>query len=243
MNKLAYRNFFHFLCLAVLIFSGFICLAEEPVHNASTITATVPPAGAGPYRIGIGDDLEVKSFYNPELDEKATVRPDGKIALPLVGDIVAAGKTPEELANELTQKYSTELRQPQVSVLMRTFSAQRVYVAGQVNKAGLVPLAGPLTVLQAIAASEGFQQDARLDEVYVIRRGEGNRPMVAKVDLKAVMHGDIAQDMLLTAYDIVYVPRSRIANVNRWVDQYIRKMIPVDFTFAYRVDPFASKVP
>ena len=236
MNKLVSRNVFLFLCLTLLIFSGFICLAEEPVHPADTISATAVPAGAGQYRIAIGDDLEVKSFYNPELDEKATVRPDGKIALPLVGEIVAAGKTPDELSNELTQKYSAELKQPQVSVLMRTFNGQRVYVAGEVNKAGLIALAGPLTVLQAVATSGGFTGDARLDEVYVIRRGEGNRPTVAKVDLKAAMHGNISQDILLTAYDVVYVPRSRIVNVNRWVDQYMRKMIPVPFTLAYRLD-------
>ena len=236
MNKILYRNLFYFLCLAILIFSGFICSAQEPERNTTTATTSPASLPNTPYRIAIGDDLEVKSFYNPELDEKATVRPDGKIALPLVGDIVAAGKTPEELSNELTQKYSVELKQPQVSVLMRTFTGQRVYVAGEVNKAGLIPLAGPLTVLQAVAASEGFSSDARLDEVYIIRRGEGNRPMVAKADLKAAIHGDVSQDVLLHPYDIVFVPRSRIANVNRWVDQYIRKNIPIDFTFAYRLD-------
>jgi protein involved in polysaccharide export with SLBB domain len=242
MNKIMFRKVFHFLCLTVLIFSGFICLAQEPARNASTIP-NAPAAAAAPYRITVGDELEVKSFYNPELDEKVAVRPDGKISLPLIQEIVAAGKTPEELANELTQKYSAELRQPQVSVLMRTFAGQRVYVAGEVNKAGLIPLAGPLTVLQAVAASEGFTGEARLDEVYVIRRGEGNRPTVAKVDLKAAIHGDVSQDILLTPFDVVYVPRSRIANVNRWVDQYIRKNIPVDFTFAYRLDPSAVNNP
>ncbi len=178
------------------------------------------------YRIGVGDELDVKFAYNPELNEKVPVRPDGRISVPLAKQIKAAGLTTQEFEDLLSQKYATELKRPEVTVIVRGFNAQKVFVDGEVFRPTLVPLMGPLTTIQAIAQCGGFKDTARLSEVIVIRRTK-EKPEVTIVDLrKARNHEDSSQDILLMPFDIVYVPRSKIANVDLFVDLYIRRMIP-----------------
>ena len=99
---------------------------------------------------------------------------------------------------------------------------------------GLVPLVGYMTVLQAISQAGGVKDTARITEVIVIRRGADNKPLVIPVNVKKAIDGaDMSQDIILRPFDIVYVPKSAIANVNVWVDQYIRKNIPVYTGFYY----------
>ena len=85
-----------------------------------------------------GDQLEVKFFYNPELNEQVIVRPDGRISLQLANEIMVAGLTPLELTDLLKKKYSTEISKPEITIIVRTFTSQRVFVDGEVNRAGLV---------------------------------------------------------------------------------------------------------
>ncbi len=178
------------------------------------------------YRIGVGDELDIKFAYNPELNERIPVRPDGRISVPLAKQIKVAGLTTQELEDFLGKKYATELKRPEVTVIVRGFNAQKVFVDGEVTRPGLVPLMGPLTALQSIAQSGGFRDTARVTQVIVIRRTK-EKPVVSIIDLKkARSNKDISQDVLLMPADIVYVPRSKIANVDLFVDQYIRRMIP-----------------
>ncbi|OPY76417.1 MAG: Polysaccharide biosynthesis/export protein [Syntrophorhabdus sp. PtaU1.Bin050] len=181
------------------------------------------------YRIQPGDTLDVKFFYNPELNaENIPVRPDGRISLQLIDDVRAAGFTPEELRNLLKRRYEdTELRDVYVAVIVRTMTGQKVFIDGEVGRPGLVTLIGPMTILQALAQSALRWDTARLNEVIVIRRGADNRRIITTVNLKEAIDGnDPNQDILLMPYDIVYVPKTPIANVDVWVDQYIRRMIP-----------------
>lgn len=178
------------------------------------------------YRIGVGDELEIKFAYNPELDARIPVRPDGRISVPLAKQIMAAGLTTQALEDVLSKKYAVELKRPEVTVIVRGFNAQKVFVDGEVFRPGLVPLMGPLTAIQAIAQVGGFKDTSRLSEVVVIRRTQ-SKPMVAVLDVrKARDNTDSSQDILLMPFDIVYVPRSKIANVDLFVDQYVRRMIP-----------------
>ena len=186
------------------------------------------------YRIHVGDQLDIKFFYNPELNEQVTVRPDGRISLQLVHEIIAAGMTPAELTGLLTEKYATEIKKPEITVIVRSFSAQKVHVGGEVNNPGILDLIGPLTVLQSISRAGGFKDTARIQEVIVIRRKADLKPQVITINLEKAVNGtDISQDIILNPYDIVYVPKSSIANLNQWVDQYIRKNIPIPFSFGY----------
>jgi polysaccharide export outer membrane protein len=178
------------------------------------------------YRIRPGDTMDIKFFYTPELNETVTVRPDGRVSLQLASDIPAAGLTPAELTRSLTQIYSRELKRPEIAVIMRSFTGQRVYVDGEVNKPGIVPLSAGLTVLQSITMAGGLKDSARSNEVILIRQSVKGNPRVFTIDLASVRNGT-AHDMTLTRFDVVYVPKSTIANVNVWVNQYIQKNLPI----------------
>lgn len=179
------------------------------------------------YIINPGDELEIKLFYNPDLNEEVTVRPDGRISLQLVGEIIAAGRTPAELGGLLTEQYGHEIREPEVTVIVRSFTAQKIYVDGEVGKPTLLDLDSRTTILQSIAAAGGLLDTARLNEVIVIRRGTESEPLVIPVDLEKALDGsDMSQDLALMPYDLVYVPRSPISNVNVWLKQYISGVLP-----------------
>jgi protein involved in polysaccharide export with SLBB domain len=186
------------------------------------------------YRLQVGDQLDIKFFYNPTLNEQVIVRPDGRISLQLVQEILVAGLTPAGLTRELTDRYAVDLKQPQVTVIVRGFGAQRVFVDGEVNKPGMIPILTATTALQAIAQAGGLKESARATEVIVIRRGESTPPEAFQINLKTARNGtDFAQDITLAPFDILFVPRSRIGNVNVWLDQYIRKSIPFPFSLQY----------
>jgi len=198
--------------------------------------APLPPphATAQSYMIEPGDDLDIRFFYNPELNEELAVRPDGNISLPLAGEVRAAGRTPTQLEAALKDKYARELRQADITVIVKGFAGQRVYVDGEVGTPQMVNIAGNLSAMQAIASAGGFKPSARKTEVLVIRRSGVARPEVIPVDLEAAIEGtDTAQDIQLEPYDVVFVPRTQIADINDWIDQYIRKNIPVPFGMGY----------
>jgi polysaccharide biosynthesis/export protein len=189
------------------------------------------------YKINVGDELEVQFFYAPELTTRAVVRPDGKISLPFIGDVKAAQQEPAKLATSLKGLYASQLPRPELSVNVRSFSAQRVFVGGEVGQPGMQPLSGPMTVMQAIMAAHGFTERALTQEIVIIRRGEGRERLVFAVNTeKAITGEDANQDIALQASDIVIVPRSGVANVNLWVDQYIRRMLPFSLYAGYNLD-------
>lgn len=189
------------------------------------------------YRIQPGDQMDIKFFYNPELNESITVRPDGRVSLQLAQEILAAGLTPVELTRVLKQNYARELDRPEIAVIMRGFAGQRIYVDGEVNKPALVPYSAPMTVLQSIAVAGGLKDSARPSEIVVIRRGPEDKPRVFAVNLTRVLDGtDTGQDVALVPFDIVYVPKSPVANLNVWIDQYLRKNLPVSFGLSYQTN-------
>lgn len=200
-------------------------------HPAPLPSSRVAPAE---YHIQPGDQIDVKFFYNPELNESVTVRPDGRISLQLVDEIDAAGLTPANLTQELKRSYAHELNNPELTVIMRQFAWQRIYVDGEVEKPGFVPLAPEMTVLQSIAMAGGLMDTARTQEVVVIRRKPHGKPKAFTLDLAHVLDStNTGQDITLMPLDVVYVPKSPIANVNLWVDQYLRKNIPIGFGLNY----------
>lgn len=218
--------------LLFLLAIACVPLACSPVainttdHQALDREARVSSQPETEYKIGVGDELDIKFAYNPELNERLPVRPDGRISVPLAKQIMAAGLTTQELEDLLGKKYETELKRPEVTVIVRSFNAQKVFVDGEVFRPSLVPLMGPLTALQAIVQCGGFKDTSRLTEVLVIRRTK-EKPIVSIIDLKKFRHNtDISQDILLMPFDIVYVPRSKIAEVDVFVDLYIRRLIP-----------------
>jgi len=212
--------------VAILAFSAG-CSYTVPTPSAPLPTLEAGPPVIVPYTMQVGDLLGVKFYQNPDLNEEVVVRPDGKISLQLVGDVQAAGLTPDDLAADLTKKYTGELATPRISIIVRQFGGQRVYVSGEVTKPGEVILQGGMTLYQAIQDRGGFLNTAHRKQVIVVRRGPNGKPEGHVVDLRPVEDGfHPAEDVPLQPYDEVFVPRSKIANVNVWVEQYITKNIP-----------------
>jgi polysaccharide biosynthesis/export protein len=213
-----------------------LAMATGCSHTAADKLVGVPPASypATEYRIQPGDQLDIKLFYNPELNEQLTVRSDGRITLQLVNDVVAAGLTPSELTSVLTKAYATELTNPKIAVIVRASIADKVFVDGEVNRAGLINLVGPMTVMQSRSQAGGLKDSAKSEEIIIIRKAADNKYIPMKVNLKRVMEGvDTTQDIKLNPSDIVFVPKSTISNINTWVDLYIRKNIPLPIGLGY----------
>jgi protein involved in polysaccharide export with SLBB domain len=164
------------------------------------------------YIIHSGDQLSIKFFFNPELNEEdLIVRPDGFISLQLVHEVKAADLTALQLKQLLEKKYVGQLKNPEIAVIVRAVRAPyRIYVDGQVKTPGEYEIVGSLSVLQAIARAGGMLQDlAKTSDVKVIRRDQDGQPFVINVDLdRALNGGDLSQDIRLLPYDFVYVPRS-----------------------------------
>jgi protein involved in polysaccharide export with SLBB domain len=210
------------VAIAALLIAGLISCASQ----SSSIKEVERPAPivytkSIVYTIAPGDELDIKFFYNPELNETVTVRPDGKISLQLIDEIHAADLQPLELDRQLTELYSRELRKPVLTVIVRSFTRQRIFVGGEVNTPGLIVLPAGMTALQAIFQSGGFMETADPAETLIIRKGANDKPIPLRIDLAAVMDADGGSDLQLRSDDIIYVPKSAIANTNKFIDEYI----------------------
>lgn len=175
-----------------------------------------------------GDVLEVRHRNTPELDATVTVRPDGGISLPLAGQVRAAGRTPAELEIEIELACAREVIRPDVTVIVTEFTGRTVHVGGEVRAPGTIPLVRSTSLLETLLAAGGPLETARLQSVLVIRQFKGGKWRAFDVDVNAVIAGEAdAFNLQLQPADVVFVPRSAIANVNLFVDQYIRKNLPV----------------
>lgn len=225
------------LLVRLLIITVFITACTT--HNITSAEHMGNMATSTPlkeYLIQPGDQLDIKFFYNPELNDLVIVRPDGRISLQLASEIPAAGLTPAQLTSTLEKSYAKELANPGITVIVRSFSSQRIYVDGEVNKPGMVALLGPLTVLQSIAEAGGLKDTAKTSQVLIIRKSKDNKPEAIEVNLDEIRNAaDGSENVLLAPYDVVYVPKSAVANVNQFIDQYIRRNIPIPFGVTYGI--------
>jgi protein involved in polysaccharide export with SLBB domain len=217
---------------AVLLGAVVIALVDVTIAAAQAPPPLVPaPANGALYRIQPGDVLDLKFFYNPELDETLPVRPDGRISAALVNDVQAAGLTPSELREQLLRLYGVTLRQPELSVIVKEFAARRIYVGGEVNAPSLLRVEGRLSLLQAIFEAGGLKRSGKATDVVVLRYQGTTEPEFLKVDLTAALErGDPAGDVPLQAFDIVWVPKTKIAKANDFMDQYFRQLVPIPLT-------------
>jgi protein involved in polysaccharide export with SLBB domain len=147
----------------------------------------------------------------------------------MIDDVVAAGRTPENLDAELTARYAKEISSASLTVIVRSLASQRVFVGGQVAHPGAVTVNGRLNLLEAILMAGGPQRySASLSHVVVIRN-VGDKRYSAIVNLKPAMDGKMSAPFYLAANDIVLVPQSGISSLNQWVEQYINNMMPATY--------------
>jgi polysaccharide export outer membrane protein len=187
----------------------------------------LPPVLTGPYRIQVGDVLDINFFKTTDFNQTSTVGPDGAISLPLIGRIVVVGRTVEDVTAELMEGYGREMVNPQITVSVAEYSGLQVYVSGEVNTPGIQDYRGGLTLVQAISNAGGFNRLARRNQVLLIRPGPDNKPVGTIIDVKKILRkGQIANDVPLAPLDIIYVHHKKIVNVNIFVEQYISDNIP-----------------
>jgi polysaccharide export outer membrane protein len=201
------------------------CAFRAPVGRATPAMSALV-VDRQPYRIRVGDELDVRFYKTPELNvEKVPVRSDGKISLDLIGDVQAAGLEPDQLSEHLRHDYGKELEDPRIAVIVRDFGGQ-VFVGGEVGKPAAVKYAEGMTALQAINAAGGFNDKSSFDNVILMRRTSDNYEGYRLYLKQALSGDDYTQDVALQPNDVVFVPKSRIANVNLAVEQYISKNLP-----------------
>ena len=196
--------------LAVLLLLGLAACAEKPksVNTIAQFNAEYQRVKNEGYKIHVGDVLDINFFYTPEYDAKdVPVRPDGRIQLPLAGDFAIAGMTPDQAGTELKKIYSSQLKNPDLAIMVKTFGANSVVVQGSVHNPSEVQLAGNTSLLQIIGRAGSFNGDADIGHVSVVRHSTGGTPMVLVLDLRKALTGVAPQlDIPLLPGDVVYVP-------------------------------------
>jgi polysaccharide biosynthesis/export protein len=175
---------------------------KEPSGEAAVQAAASDPG----YKIGPQDILKVDVWREDQLTRTVPVRPDGKITLPLLNDVQAAGLTPMELAAAIREELKNYINNPQVAVSVAEINSRRIYVTGEVAHAGAFALVPGMTVLQALSSSGGFTQFARVKSIYVLRTGKGQKVKLP-FNYKAAINGkNPEQDIELQPGDVIIVP-------------------------------------
>jgi polysaccharide export outer membrane protein len=190
--------------------------AQETASSNQTPQSAIPamvgdtakkPATADPnYVIGAQDVLDINVWKEPDVSRTVPVRPDGKISLPLLNDVQAAGFTPAQLAAQVTESLKKYVTNPQVTVIVTVINSQRVYIIGEVTRPGTFPLLPGMSVLQALSSAGGFTQFAKVKNIFV-RRLENGKDSKYPFNYRDVINGKKPeQDILLKAGDTIVVP-------------------------------------
>ena len=207
-----------FTLAALLALSLVACNSSGGTRDPATAAASLPAPdttsasgayqGATDYRVGAQDLLAISVFGVQELNKEVRVNSNGQISLPLIGAVMAGGRTIPELEAELARKYSDGyLQKPQVSVFVKEFTSQRVTLEGAIAKPGIYPITGKTTLLQAIALAGGIDdKTADLGGIVLMRQVDGKR-MAAAYDLRQVRKG-VVDDPLIYGDDIIVIEQS-----------------------------------
>jgi len=180
--------------------------AEHPTGTAATNSVVKPVAQDPNYVIGPQDVLDISVWKEAELTRTVPVRPDGKISMPLLNDVRAAGLTPNQLAAQITTSLKRFLTDPQVTVIVTQINSQRVYILGEVARTGAYPLLPDMTILQALSSAGGFTQFANRKKIYMFRM-ENGKQVKYPFDYKAVIDGKRPdENVVLQAGDTIVVP-------------------------------------
>ncbi len=204
--------------------------ASGCAHHADTpipaLEAAPPPHAGALYRIQPYDELHVRFPFQAEVDEQVPVRPDGRISLATTGELTVAGMTTGELEALVKEKSAARLRNPEVVVVVTKIAEQHVYIGGEVRKPGFVILVADMTPLQAVVECGGFKETAKLDSVVVMTKDLTGKFSAARMDMEQVVEDGVSERVRLHPGDVVYVPRTFIADMDIVVDQYVRGLIP-----------------
>jgi polysaccharide export outer membrane protein len=191
------------LLLAACANGGVTKAPPQPAVDAQAV---------GTYRIGVDDQLQVTVWHNPDLSVSVPVRPDGRITVPLIGDVIAGGKTPDEVSVAIKEKLQSFIRDPQVAVILTALRSNeylsRVRVTGAVRTPISIPYRQGMTVLDAVLAAGGTTEFAAPDNTSLFRKGEGGATTTYAVRLsKILQQGDLANNYPVQPGDVITVPQ------------------------------------
>lgn len=173
-----------------------------------------------------GDEFEVATPTATELTRTVKVGPDGRIALPLIGQFMAADRSIYQLQQELAAAYSTQLVRPVVEITLKTAGPMKVWVTGEVRNPNVYDMPGDIDALQAVIMAGGYLPSARSQQVAVIRRGPGGRRMMRSIDLRE-RRGEI---VALRRGDVIYVPRSTLGELANFFT-LVKAALPIGFNY------------
>ncbi len=186
-----------------------------------------PAAPLPEYRLGFGDVIEVRFYQHEQFNRTQTIRPDGRITLERIGDVMAAGLTPTQLDSAITEKYRSFVLDPELTVFVQEFGSQVVAVLGEVKTPGLYPVSGATTPLDVIAAAGGQTIAARLTSVILLRRDRQGELVPHRLDLRRFdQKSPMPENWLLRGGDILYVPRTVIGSLNAFMSQVYDTILP-----------------
>ncbi len=206
-----------------------------PILSHGTPLAAVLAAEqreSGPYRLQPGDQVEVHHILDPDYSAVLIIAPDGTMNVPGIKQTVPArGKTVLELQADLDRLYQSNdvLSRPFFSVTLRGYGSLQVFVGGEVQRPGYLELSGgERRVLQVITSGGGFLQTARRSEVIILRTEANGGQTIFSVDLTKALSGeDLSQNVRIRPLDVVIVPKTDIASLDVWMDQYVRQALPL----------------
>jgi polysaccharide export outer membrane protein len=177
------------------------------MHSSGTAGATISKSHDDAYIIGVDDVLAINVWKEPDVSKTVPVRSDGKISLPLAGEVQASGQTPRQLELDLSRRLASYISQPEVTVIVQEIKSQKFNILGQVAKPGAYPIANNPTVLDAIAQAGGFRDFAKQKSIYVLRRNPDGTETRLPFNYKEMIKGKNAdQNIKLHANDTIVVP-------------------------------------
>jgi polysaccharide export outer membrane protein len=201
LNKLQFG-----LAIVLMVIVSPACAQDKATTADASSAASKAATGDPNYVIGGQDVLDISVWKEAELTRTVPVRPDGKISLPLLNDVQAAGLTPTQLAAQITESLKKFVTNPQVTVIITQINSQRIYILGEVTRAGAYPLLPDMTVLQGLSSAGGFTQFANLKKIYMFRT-ENGKQVKYPFNYKDVISGKASdENVVLKAGDTIVVP-------------------------------------
>jgi protein involved in polysaccharide export with SLBB domain len=220
------------LAVAIMLAGLVACTPSAPnITSDGVVPGGVPLTEE--HTLAPGDEIEIRFPYMADLNDRVVVGPDGRVSLQLVNTVALGGLTVGEATKTLNDDYAKVLKSPMLTVTVRTYAPESVYVDGWVNTPGLVRSDVPLTVSRALAQAGGIKTGSKTDYILVLRRGPDGKTHYYQVGLGNYGGaGEGAQDPMLKSYDVVYVPQTIMGSLSDFLVTYVKN---IPFYFSYTV--------
>jgi len=228
MNRMKLRC--GIVLIAAFVVGSVACSTLPSENGAKPVSILVTkgsPDSDTTYRLQVGDAIGMHFLAYPDLDDTTTIGPDGHVSMRLIPDFQMAGLSLAEATKATNDKYEGVLRHPGVSLVIRSYSLQQIYVAGEVNSPGVLRSNVPLTAMTAIAQAGGMRlATAHPSDALLLRRQPDGSIVYYKLDFHADLPSP-AGDPMLRNNDLIYVPRTPIGSMADWVQNNLQRIIPI----------------